>query len=1028
MFLHIQKWHPAIVFYIAISLLCKKDCIAQNSVYTTSGSDYFLNLTHDQLKNEHFALAAQSAREYLNSEKHELLAIKATDKENIKYNLVTACIKSQVEGWEDSALNMLETTKVPNYKQRIAYTLAQHYFLQDRLTEAIPYYETAGISSLSNEEIADEKFEMAYCYFNNKQFEKAEPLFSSMKELKEGKYYKAGNYYYGLLAYNENKYNAALVSFNIIVNDRQYKTVVPYYIAETYYFMGNKKKALEQALNSINKSEKSFYDVDFHLLAGQIYFEDQKYAEAKPLFEFYYDHSDQIRKVDLYKMAYCNYRLNEWDKAIEKFKSLSNAKDSLGQTAMYLLGDCYLKSKDKIGARNAFGLCADLNFNLGQQEASMMLYAMISFEMGYNDEASRQLTNLLTTFPETEYKDEANTLLSDLLIKTNNYIEALKHLDKVKKRDDSYRKSYQKATFGYAIQQFRKGILNSSFDYFNLSLQHPINIDYEAAALFWKGELAYRLGHFNDAITFSQSFLAKKITKEISHISPLATSQHACLNMGYAAMELKNYNEAQSYFNMAQKIQNGDNYSTQLANVLEADAVFLQKNFGKAIQLYNKIIATDSNNLDYATYQKSIILGLQNKHNDKIQLLQTLVNKQPTSLYNTQAQYEIAVTYLEQDKYSQALNYLLPLTDTGKDISYATKAYMKIGFIHQQNNNIEKAIAAYKKIVTSYPSSEDRIPALDALKNLYIQSNQPSSFAKLLKENNLPSSDSNSLDSTYYAAAEAQYTNGKIEAAKQAFSDYLTNYPNGIFAVKAYYYRAECNYQVQNYIEALSDYNKVLAKDWSDFSDNSTHHAAVIAYNNKDYTAAFNYYHSLRNHIYNNQTLETAYLGMIKSGYYCNKNTEVIAYSDSLLLMFGLSAESIDQGHLFKAKALQKTEKANDAIPIFKQLSTNKNGEIAAESRYHIAEIFLMQDSLAKAENAANETIKQSAGYDYWIVKSYILLSDLFVKQKDYFNAKATLESIVKHTKLNDIKLEAEQKLIEVKKLEKQKSKLSDDK
>ncbi len=80
-----------------------------------------------------------------------------------------------------------------------------------------------------------------------------------------------------------------------------------------------------------------------------------------------------------------------------------------------------------------------------------------------------------------------------------------------------------------------------------------------------------------------------------------------------------------------------------------------------------------------------------------------------------------------------------------------------------------------------------------------------------------------------------------------------------------------------------------------------------------------------------------------------------------------------------------------------------------------------------EAEAAANETIKLSAGYDKWIVKSFLLLSDILVKEKDYFNAKATLESIVKHTKIPELKQEAATKLDEVKKLEKSHSKLSEE-
>ncbi len=112
----------------------------------------------------------------------------------------------------------------------------------------------------------------------------------------------------------------------------------------------------------------------------------------------------------------------------------------------------------------------------------------------------------------------------------------------------------------------------------------------------------------------------------------------------------------------------------------------------------------------------------------------------------------------------------------------------------------------------------------------------------------------------------------------------------------------------------------------------------------------------------------------------------------------------------------------------YRMLSGNKNGEIAAESRYRIAEILVKQDRLKEAEDAANETVKLSAGYESWVGKAYILLADILMKEKDYFNAKALLQSIVKNTKVQDLKQEAAKKLDEVKKAEKSQSKLSEEK
>ncbi|MFI5196717.1 MAG: tetratricopeptide repeat protein, partial [Chitinophagales bacterium] len=670
-----QKWPALRIAFTAVIMLLAGMSWSQVLTYDIPG-DRYLALIEEQYQQAHYALAAQSAKQYLAASAHKVYAEKATDIDKAKYYLTLSGLKTNEPGCTDAAAAMMKATSNPVYYQRIAFTLAQYYFKHNQLAKAISLYETAGVNNLNNAEIVDEKFEMAYCYFNDKKFSKAEPLLVAIKELKEGKYYMAGNYYYGLLAYNENKYKEALQSFNRIRDAKEYRNIVPYYIAEIYYFMGNREGAFKLADSLIKRRDKSYYDNDLHLLAAQCLFENQRYSDAKPYFQYYYDHKDKIRKEDLYKMAYCDYRTNDWLSAIEKFKLLSNANDSLGQTSMYLLGDCYLKTSDKQSARNAFGISADMTYNQGQQEASMILYARISYETGYDDDALRQLNTLITTFPATQYKDEANTLLSGLLVKTNNYKDALKYLDVVSRKDEGYRQIYQKATFGFAVQQFRKGDMNSAYDYFTRSLEHPENEDYENAAWFWKGELAYHLHHYNDVIVFSQNFISRIGNKEdIGDISPLATVQHAYLNMGYAAMETQNYTAAQLYFNHAQQAKGKDVYSGTVAALKEADAVFMQRNYAHAVVLYDKIIASDDANADYARYQKCILLGLLGKNNDKIALLLSIIRSIPPSAYANHARYELAITYLETDKYAQALTYLQQLTDSVSDKSFAPGAW-----------------------------------------------------------------------------------------------------------------------------------------------------------------------------------------------------------------------------------------------------------------------------------------------------------------------------------------------------------------
>ena len=99
------------------------------------------------------------------------------------------------------------------------------------------------------------------------------------------------------------------------------------------------------------------------------------------------------------------------------------------------------------------------------------------------------------------------------------------------------------------------------------------------------------------------------------------------------------------------------------------------------------------------------------------------------------------------------------------------------------------------------------------------------------------------------------------------------------------------------------------------------------------------------------------------------------------------------------------------AIASFKSCATINKTAWGAEARYEIANCQFTQNNLTAAEKAALATIKETGSYDLWVTKSYILLGDVFLQQKDYFNAKATYESVAKNAAIVELKSEAQQKL-----------------
>jgi hypothetical protein len=55
--------------------------------------------------------------------------------------------------------------------------------------------------------------------------------------------------------------------------------------------------------------------------------------------------------------------------------------------------------------------------------------------------------------------------------------------------------------------------------------------------------------------------------------------------------------------------------------------------------------------------------------------------------------------------------------------------------------------------------------------------------------------------------------------------------------------------------------------------------------------------------------------------------------------------------------------------------------------------------------------IKKHTSYEFWITKTYLLLGDIYVAQKDNFNAIATYKSVSENATIEELKNEATNKL-----------------
>jgi tetratricopeptide (TPR) repeat protein len=940
--------------------------------------------------------------------------------DDVNYFLTACGLKLNHQAADEDAKRYIEAVANEPRRQLMSYHLAKYYFAKDDFSNAITYYERAGLDNISNEEIADTKFEMAYSYFNLKQFNQAKPLFDEVHQLPKSKYYIPSNYYYGFLCYRDRQYNEALKAFKLVETVEEYKGVVPYYIAEIYYFQGKKDEALRYGESVLARGGNLVYDKEMKLLMGQLHFERKEFSKALPLLEYYVNNSDKVDKEVLYELSYCYYNANQLTKAIDGFKQLSSLKDSMGQNSMYLLGDCYLRTGQKENARTAFQYSAYNNSNRQQQEVSRFIYAKLSYELGYQDIALKELKTFLNDYPNSEYETEAKELLVGLLANTNNFAEALRLYESMGKPTVAMQKVYPRILFGRAVEYINDGQIARADD-----LLTKVSSDQYAAPImpyvnFWRGEIAAREQKQDEAIKYLTAYLQSSAPSQGE-----ATPAAARYNLGYSWLKKEDYKKAQTYFEQVTKTASVTaSPMEQDAYVRSADCYFMNKDYAKANSMYDAVINNALPQSDYAYFQKAMIAGVKSS-TDKIKTLNTLTRQYPNSSLVPDVTMEIANTYMADEKFRDAIPYLDKLIKMPEAGGMQPQTYLKLGLSYYNIDDNKNALANYQTLIQKYPQSPEADDALDNIKNIYVEEGRPNEYVELMRKNgkNISVSEADSLS---YISAELKYNNNDCTAAINGFNSYLNQYPNGAYALEANFYRSECYLKAKDWKNALVGYDYVNAKGANRFFEKATLEAARINYFElKDYSGAKKYFESLLSNSVNQDNQLEALRGVVRCYYLLKDYSTANEKAKTLLTKKGISTDDKAVAYLVLGKSQQLANDCAGAITSYKSCAAINKTAWGAEARYEIANCQFTSGSYSLAEKSALAVIKETGSYDMWVTKSYILLGDIFMQQKDYFNAKATYESVAKNAVIPELKNEAQQKLDKAIEEEKATSKVS---
>ena len=301
---------------------------------------------------------------------------------------------------------------------------------------------------------------------------------------------------------------------------------------------------------------------------------------------------------------------------------------------------------------------------------------------------------------------------------------------------------------------------------------------YKEKLSYYQADLNFKLGNFEKAIQLAKDKLKTSDANEVSELSKI---------IGESYFNLGNYAEAipylQAYKGKDRKWSNTDFYQLGYA-------YYKQGNFEKAISEFNKIISG-------------------------------------TNSIAQNAYYHLGESYIKLNKKQEALNAFKNASEMDFDIKIQEDAwlnYAKLSYdIGNSYQSAPQVLAAY---LEKYPKAAQREEVETLLIDSYITSKNYKEALKLLEGKKSFENKSAFQKVAFYRGLEL-YNENNFKEAKALFDSSLKEPRDATFTARATFWKAETDYNLSNYNDALIGFKQFQQLPAS----NSTPENKTIDYN-----------------------------------------------------------------------------------------------------------------------------------------------------------------------------------------------------
>lgn len=885
--------------------------------------------------------------------------------------------------------------------------LGDHFFYQKKYLDALDGYQLVKTAQLTSQKKGDFLFKQGYAHFQLKNTTQAVTAFDQVKTLNQPISYDAA-YYSGFIASESGNQQKAIVDLKQAALAPFYEGKVPYLLAGIYYQAQDYHTLIEYAEPILNSKLTLDRGEVIHLYLAEAYFEQKDFVKAAANYDlFISSKKGDLSSSERYKAGVSQFEINQYQRATDYLKTTASANDEIGQASSYYLGHAYLKLDNNQFASTSFSEAAKSSFNPKIKEQALFNFAKTNLQKGSFQAGIMALDEFLDTYPISKDRSEAENLLSEALINTNDYLRAIEQMEKIKSKSNRIQGAFQKVAFYQAMVYYRDQKWLQAISLLDKSLNFPVDRTLALESNFWKGEVYAAAGDLPKSIKAYEAALAGgKITSS-------AYLTKSLYGLGYAHFNSENYSKAtenfKTYTDRLRSRENKENYEDALLRL--GDCYYVQKRFGEASDVFQRAISESNSGADYALYRSAVVFNFQSQNQQAIIQLNALMDKFPTSLYLEDAIFQRGQILMEETQYAEASKSFSDLISKRPNSPFLPFALEGRAVANFSLRNYEQTILDYQTLLAKYSTATNAENALKGLQEALALQGRSSEFGEYLEVYKGSNPGSGSIQAIEYEAAKTLYFDKKYAQSVRAFENYLRSHPQTAQRSEGLYFLGDSHLQMGDIEKALTQFRYLEDESASPQRLRAMQRIGMIELQRGNFSTAIPYLDMAAANARNKLDEVEAVTGLMLANFEIKKFDQVILSADRLLTLSGVVPESTPTALLTKAKSQRLLNQKSQAETTLMSLVNEYNTVQGAEGLYWLAFYFQENEDFARSNDTIFDFSASFSDHDYWYGRLFLLLAENYERSGEAFQAKATLQSIVENSTNAEIKSMAQAKL-----------------